>query len=45
MQDVEFKSTISAFMAKEQLKQMQEYSLDAVSGDKNALNKIKNLVV
>ena len=45
MQEVESRSTLSAFTLPAQLKEIQEYSLAAVKGDKNGLNKIKNLVV
>ena len=45
MQNADCKNTVSAFTGGEQLKEMQEYSLLAVKGDQNALNKIKNLLV
>ena len=45
MQKAAAKSTISAFITGSQLKEMQELSLRAATGDEQALNKIKNMCV
>lgn len=37
--------SISAYLAKEQLKEMQEISMLAVKGNQNSINKIKNMLI
>ncbi len=38
-------SSISAYLSKEQLQEMQELSKSAVKGNQNSINKIKNMLV
>ena len=45
MQKVKVNNTVSAFIDGQTIKQMQKYSMDVLTGDQNALNKIKNLLV
>lgn len=45
MQNVNAQKSISAYMHKEALKEMQEVSKLALNGDKNAINKIKNILI
>ena len=45
LQNASIKSTVSAFIPAQKLKEMQEISALAVKGDHDALNKIKKLLV
>ena len=45
LQSIAFSSTVSAFISPEELIRMQELSIDALNGNKAALNKIKNMLV
>lgn len=45
MQNVKDFKSISAFCHSEKLKEMQSISLDAIRGNENAINKIKNILV